>query len=98
MRHDGNRTIESIKRRQAAKRRRRRISKEGSDVFLILLGVLSAGFGLRGFLISNGLIDGGVTGISLLTNSQTGIPISVLIIAFNLPFLLFGYRQIGKIF
>ncbi|HZH64298.1 MAG TPA: YitT family protein [Flavisolibacter sp.] len=98
MRQDDNRNLESIKRRQAAKRRRRIILKEGSDVFLILLGVLCAGFGLRGFLISNGLIDGGVMGISLLTNSQTSVPLSILIIAFNLPFLLLGYRQISKIF
>jgi uncharacterized membrane-anchored protein YitT (DUF2179 family) len=98
MRQDDTRTIESIKRRQAAKRQRRKFLREGSDVFLILLGVFSAGFGLQGFLISNGLIDGGVTGISLLTNSQTAIPLSILIIAFNLPFLLLGYRQIGKAF
>jgi hypothetical protein len=41
------------------------------------LGVLSAGFGLKGFLMPNNFIDGGVTGISLLTNAKTGIsPIS----------------------
>jgi uncharacterized membrane-anchored protein YitT (DUF2179 family) len=53
---------------------------------------------LRGFLLPNGLIDGGVTGISLLTNKQTGIPLPLLIVAINLPFILLGYRQIGKIF
>lgn len=98
MRQYDNRTIENIQRRQAAKRRRKKFVKEGSDVFLILLGVVSAGFGLKGFLISNGLIDGGVMGISLLTNSQSDIPLSLLIILFNLPFLLLGYHQISKIF
>ena len=92
------RTAESIKKRQAAKRFRKRTKKNLSDVFLMLLGVLSAGFGLKGFLIQNDLIDGGVMGISLLTNSQSNIPLSLLIIIFNLPFLLLGYKQISKIF
>src|SRR5215204_4137853 len=86
------RTAESIKRRQAAKRFRKRTKNNLSDIFLMLLGVLSAGFGLKGFLIQNGFIDGGVMGISLLTTSQTKIPLSFLIIIFNLPFLLLGYR------
>ncbi len=69
------------------------------DFLFMALGVISAGFGLQGFLIPNGFIDGGVVGISLLTNSQQDVlPLSVLIIIFNLPFLLLGYRQINKNF
>jgi uncharacterized membrane-anchored protein YitT (DUF2179 family) len=66
------------------------------DFLLMLLGVVSAGFGLRGFLIPNGLIDGGVMGISLLVNSMSTIPLSLLIIVINLPFLFLGYRQISR--
>lgn len=66
------------------------------DFLLMLLGVVSAGFGLRGFLIPNGLIDGGVMGISLLVNSISTIPLSLLIIVINLPFLFLGYRQISR--
>src|SRR5215203_3363504 len=95
---DRNRTIENVRKRQAAKRFRKRTKKNLSDIFLMLAGVLSAGFGLKGFLIQNGFIDGGITGISLLTNSQVQIPLSLLIIVFNLPFLLLGYKQISKIF
>ncbi len=68
------------------------------DALIMLLGVISAGFGLKGFLIPNNLIDGGVMGISLIANRETSVPLSVLIIAFNLPFLLLGYKQISKIF
>ena len=42
------------------------------DFILIALGILSAGLGLKGFLIPNDFIDGGVTGISLLTSEVTG--------------------------
>ncbi|NTS42795.1 YitT family protein [Flavisolibacter sp. BT320] len=92
------RTYEKVLQQQAAKRWRKEAWKNASDSFLILLGVLSAGFGLKGFIMPNGFIDGGVTGISLLTNTQTAIPLSLLIIVFNLPFLLLGYRQISKVF
>ena len=66
------------------------------SILFMSVGIASAGFGLEGFLIPNGLIDGGVTGISLLTNQQTGISLSILIILINIPFLLLGWRQIGK--
>lgn len=63
------------------------------DVLLILAGVLSAAYGLKGFLLPNGFIDGGVTGISLLVNQLTNLPFSVLIFAINIPFIILGYTQ-----
>ncbi len=65
---------------------------------LALLGILLASFGLKGFLVPNHFIDGGITGISLLTNELTGIPVSVWLIAFNIPFIFLGAKQIGKNF
>ena len=97
-RPERSRTIESIQRRRSAKRLRKQIGHQIRDALLMLLGVISAGFGLRGFLIPNGLIDGGVMGISLLTNRETSISLSILIIAFNLPFLFLGFKQISKAF
>ena len=63
------------------------------DTFLIVLAITSAGFGLKGFLIPNSFIDGGVTGISLLTEQVTGISLSLLLVIINFPFLLLGYSQ-----
>ncbi len=65
---------------------------------LIMLGILSAGLGLKGFLMSSRFIDGGVTGISMLTSNVLGFPLAVLILVFNLPFIALGYRQIGRSF
>jgi uncharacterized membrane-anchored protein YitT (DUF2179 family) len=95
---DRSRTIENLQKRRAARRMRKKLGNNLKDALLLFFGVLSAGFGLRGFLIPNGFIDGGVMGISLLTNSQTKIPLSVLIVVINLPFLLVGYKQIGRSF
>jgi uncharacterized membrane-anchored protein YitT (DUF2179 family) len=64
----------------------------------VLLGVLSAGFGLRGFLMPNDFIDGGITGISLLTNAKTGVPLSLMIILLNIPFIVLGWKTISREF
>lgn len=66
--------------------------------FFVLAGVTLAAFGLKGFLVPNGFIDGGVTGISLLFNHVTGIPVSLWLLLFNIPFILIGLRQIGRSF
>ena len=64
-------------------------------VFLIGLGILSAAFGLKGFLLSSRFIDGGVTGISMLLANIFGWPLAVLILLINLPFIALGYKQVG---
>lgn len=66
-----------------------------SGIFVVI-GVLSAGFGLQGFLMPNNFIDGGVMGISLLINNKTGVPLAALIILINIPFILLGWHQISK--
>ena len=68
------------------------------DGILIVLGVFSAAFGLKGFLITNQFIDGGVTGVSLLVSNVTGWPLSLLIVIINAPFVLMGLKNIGKTF
>lgn len=68
------------------------------DFVLIVVGILSAGLGLKGFLLSSHFIDGGVTGVSMLISSVLGWPLSILILAINLPFIALGYRQIGRAF
>lgn len=75
-----------------------RMRRQITNVFLILLGILSAGFGLKGFLLPNGFIDGGVTGISLLISKITGLSLSLLIVVINIPFVFLGYKNIDKNF
>lgn len=68
------------------------------NAFLILLGILSAAMGLKGFLLSSNFIDGGVTGVSMLASKVSGTPLAVWIPLVNLPFVALGYRQIGGAF
>lgn len=68
------------------------------EFLLIVAGVTSACFGLKSFLMPNEFIDGGVTGISLLISTLTKWNLSYLIAIINIPFVILGYRQIGKAF
>ncbi len=68
------------------------------NTLLISIGIISAGFGLNGFLLPNNFIDGGVTGISLLAATITKVHLSILIVVFNIPFIALGYSQISKSF
>jgi uncharacterized membrane-anchored protein YitT (DUF2179 family) len=68
------------------------------DMLLTLMGMFSAALGLKGFLLPNHFIDGGVMGISILTSISTNTSLALLVIVFNLPFIGLGYSQIGRQF
>jgi len=76
----------------------RPIQREALNALLILLGVLSAGMGLKGFLFSSHFIDGGVTGISMLLSKTTPVPLSVWLPIVNVPFIALGYHHLGRAF
>jgi uncharacterized membrane-anchored protein YitT (DUF2179 family) len=68
------------------------------EMMLLLAGIASATVGLRGFLLPIGFIDGGITGVSLLLATQSGIGLSVWLVALNAPFIALAYRSISKHF
>jgi len=68
------------------------------EFIFITIGVLSAGFGLKGFLLPNRFIDGGATGISLLLETTTGIELSYLLFLVNLPFIILASKTINTKF
>lgn len=62
---------------------------------VIVLGILAAGMGLKGFLLSSNFIDGGVTGVCMLLAKTTGISLAVWLPIVNVPFVVLGLRQMG---
>lgn len=68
------------------------------SILFTLLGVSFAVIGLQGFMVPNNFLDGGVTGISILVKGFADIHISILLIVFNIPFLILGFRKIGRTF
>ncbi len=69
-----------------------------NKVLLMILGSILASIGLEIFLIPNNIIDGGITGISIIASYLTNLPLGLFIFILNLPFLFVGYKQIGKTF
>lgn len=67
-------------------------------VFSIIIGAALASIGLEIFLIPNNIIDGGITGISIMASFLTKLPLGLFIILLNIPFFALGYKQIGKTF
>ncbi|RPD37994.1 YitT family protein [Chitinophaga barathri] len=87
-----------MNRSRRARLARLNIIQNSQDAVLIGIGVLLAALGLKAFLLPNGFLDGGVTGISLLVNRLSGWSISVLLVVLNVPFILLAYRQLSKTF
>lgn len=69
-----------------------------NKISLMTLGSILAAIGLEIFLIPNNIIDGGITGISIIASYFTNVPLGIFIFILNLPFLIVGYKQIGKTF
>jgi uncharacterized membrane-anchored protein YitT (DUF2179 family) len=70
----------------------------GFDAIKICLGVFVAALGLASFLVPNHFIDGGITGVSMLLAKLTGVSLAWWLVLVNIPFLVAGYRFIGKEF
>jgi uncharacterized membrane-anchored protein YitT (DUF2179 family) len=77
---------------------RRVLSRAIKDIISITLGIFSAAFGFKGFLLTNHFIDGGATGISLLISALTSMPLYILLICINIPFIILGYKIISRAF
>ncbi|WML50690.1 YitT family protein [Neobacillus sp. PS3-34] len=74
------------------------LSKIFQRILLITLGACLMGIGLEIFLVPNNVIDGGITGISIMLSYITGWKLGFFIFILNMPFFFIGYKQIGKTF
>lgn len=65
---------------------------------MLTFGSVLAAFALETFLIPNTILDGGVTGISIIVSKLTDLPVSGLVLILNIPFIYIGYKSLGKEF
>lgn len=77
---------------------KKRLTQVFKKYFFLLMGAILASIGIEEFLVPNRMIDGGITGISIITSYLTSFPLGIILFVLNLPFLIIGYRQIGKKF
>lgn len=78
--------------------KKKKIAKHIVRIVFMTLGALLASIGLEVFLIPNNIIDGGVVGISIMSSHITKIPLGLFTFVLNIPFLVIGYKHIGKTF
>lgn len=64
----------------------------------ITIGAVLMAVSLEYFLVPNSVVDGGITGISIILSELTKVQLGIFIFVINLPFLYLGYKQIGKTF
>lgn len=67
-------------------------------VMFMIIGSALVSVALEIFLVPNNIIDGGIVGISIILSHLTHFPLGIFLVLLNLPFLLIGYKQIGKTF
>ncbi len=69
-----------------------------APLFMITVGAVIAAFALEEFLVPFTILDGGIVGISMIISQLSGWPLGVLTIVLNIPFMILGYRRLGKRF
>src|ERR1700712_225152 len=72
--------------------------RQVKDCILIGTGILCAGFGLESFLLPSKFIDGGATGIALMISELASLPLAIVLVVINIPFVLLGMIVIDKVF
>lgn len=65
---------------------------------LLVFGAILVSVALEIFLIPNSIIDGGVIGVAIILGYLTKVSIGLFIFLLNIPFMVVGYKQIGKSF
>lgn len=84
--------LEKVQHRRLTKR------KIFQRILLITIGAILAAVGLEIFLVPNNVIDGGITGISIMLSYLTGWKLGIFLFILNIPFIFIGHKQIGKTF
>ena len=74
------------------------VLKSVGEYLMLTAGAAIAAFAIEEFLVPCNILDGGVVGVSIIVNYLTRVRLSLLTFVFNLPFLIVGYKVLGKEF
>ena len=72
--------------------------REISSYAMLVMGAVIAAFAIEEFLVPCTILDGGIVGISIMINNLSKIPLGIMTLALNIPFLLVGMRKLGTKF
>ncbi len=69
-----------------------------ADFVGIIIGAIIAAFAIEEFLVPCTILDGGIVGIGIMISSLTKIPLGLLTVVLNIPFLIVGSKKMGHWF
>lgn len=78
--------------------KRSRLSDEIIKYAVIVLGTFMYAVGFEFFLYPNAIVVGGVSGIAMIINMLTELPVGVLTIIMNIPLFILAWRSFGSKF
>ena len=78
------------------KGRKKRIKNNILSWVMIVTGAVIAAFSLEEFLAPNHILDGGVTGISMILSHFISWKLGILVVILNIPFIIVGFKKLGK--
>ena len=79
-------------------RKKKALSFYFRKLLLITIGAAIAAIGLKLFLVPNNIIDGGVVGLSIMGEAITGVSFGIIMPLLSLPFVVYGWKRLGKAF
>lgn len=74
----------------------KKLGKRLNEYVQIFVGIVLASIGLKAFLLPNGFLDGGVTGIAILVSEELEMNISLLLVLISIPFLILAWFTVSK--
>ena len=63
---------------------------------MLTVGCIIGAYALETILIPNTILDGGITGVSIIISKLSRIPLSLLVLILNIPFVYVGYKNMGR--
>ncbi len=75
---------------------RRQFKRAAVSVAMITIGSAIMALGYSLFMIPHHFVPGGVSGVAIILNYFTSLPVGATMLVFNIPIFLFGIRTMGK--
>ena len=92
--------VTAIKEAKAEKiasiRKKQSLTHKIMEIIFVIIGAFIMGVGLEYIVIPNGLLDGGITGISIMLSKLFGISVGTFLVILNAPFIFVAYKKMGK--
>ena len=67
-----------------------------NEIIILIVGCLFMGVSINMFLNPHNIAPGGLTGVSIIINTLTGLPVWLINLSFDIPLFLLAFTILGK--